>query len=281
MTPTESVHQVSPHAPVVAPLPLTSLSPAPNWVRGATSMGDAGFLVEMVTIEAPVTMMEIGVASGVSSAVLLHALDRLPDIPGGRRLYSCDIQPTCYFDATRATGEAVASMYARPRAEWILDTNTDTRRLSQTMAPASVDLVFIDANHYHPWPLLDLLHMTALLQPGAWVVLHDTNLPIVAPECNVWGAKWLFDAWPFEKIAGTGAARNIGAVKLPDDLTRLVPFAADLIARPWEFAPTLWHVALPSPFEPVQDLVRAHIERGSGQLLAIGQYGDPEPVPTR
>jgi len=265
MTATESALQpqpVPPRAPTGASLPPPTLGPAPDWVRGATPIGDAGFLIEMVTKHAPATMVEIGVASGVSSAVLLYALDRLPDIPGGRRLYSCDIHPACYFDATHATGEAVASMYPRPRTEWILDTNIDTRRLSQTMAPSSVELAFIDANHYHPWPLLDLLHTTVLLRPGAWVILHDTNLPIVSPECSVWGAKWLFDEWPFEKIAGAGAARNIGAVKLPADLRRLIPFAASLIERQWEFAPTLWHVALPTPFEPVQDLVRARIELG-------------------
>ncbi len=263
MTHTESVppQPASALAPMTGSLPLPTLGPAPNWVRGAIPSGDAGFLNDMIATHAPTTMVEIGVASGVSSAVLLYALDRLPDIPGGRRLYSCDIHPTCYFDETHATGEAVASMYPQPRTEWILDTNTDTRRLSQTMAPASVDLTFIDANHYHPWPLLDLLHMTVLLRPGAWAILHDTNLPIVAPDCSVWGAKWLFDAWPFEKIVGTGEARNIGAVKLPDDLARLVPFAAELVQHPWEFAPTLWHVALPSPFEPVQALVRARIER--------------------
>lgn len=249
-----------PEARTIGPVPPLTLRSAPDWVRGATPLGDAGFLIEMVTTHAPETIVEIGVASGVSSAVLLYALDRLPDIPGGRRLYSCDIHQACYFDAAHATGEAVATMYPQPRAQWILDTGTDTRRLSQKMPPASVDLAFIDANHYHPWPLLDLLHMTALLRPGAWVILHDTNLPIVAPTCSVWGAKWLFDAWPFEKVNGAGAARNIGAVRLPADLTQLTPFAAELLERPWEFAPTLWHVALPSPFEPVQDLVRARLE---------------------
>lgn len=248
------------HAPTVAPAPPQTLGLAPDWVRGATPRGDAEFLIEMVTTHAPETMVEVGVASGVSSAVLLYALDRLPDIPDGRRLYSCDIHPVCYFDAAHATGEAVATMYPHSRAQWTLDTNSDTRRLSQSMAPGSVDLVFIDANHYHPWPLLDLLHMTVLLRPGAWVILHDTNLPIVAPTCNVWGAKWLFDAWPFEKVAGAGSARNIGAVRLPVDLTSLLPFAADLVERPWEFAPTPWHVALPAPFEPIQELVRVRIE---------------------
>jgi predicted O-methyltransferase YrrM len=249
-------------APVRVPDGRPALRPAPAWVRGATPTGDAEFLIEMVAAHAPGTIVEIGVAAGVSSAVLLYALDGLPDAADRRVLRSCDIHPACYFDAARATGEAVRIMYPRPRARWILDTDADARRLSQTLAPASVDLTFIDANHYHPWPLLDLLHMTALARPGSWVILHDIDLSAIAPAFAAWGATWLFDGWPFEKVAGRGSARNIGAVRLPADLTRLIPFAAGLIERTWEFAPTLWHVALPAPFTPIQERVRARIEGG-------------------
>lgn len=89
---------------------------APGWVRGATPPGDAAFLRRMVAAHAPARVLELGVAAGVSSAYLLEALDALPDVAGGRELRSCDVQATCYFDAARATGEAVATMYPRPRA---------------------------------------------------------------------------------------------------------------------------------------------------------------------
>lgn len=239
---------------------LQTLPAAPDWVQGATPIRDAEFLFDMITEHAPATVVEIGVAAGVSSAYMLYALDALPPIDGGRVLHSCDIQPACYFDPAWATGEAAQTIYPSPRARWILDTNIDTRRLSQTLAPASVDLTFIDANHYHPWPLLDLLHMAVLAKPRSWVMLHDINLPVIAPEFPAWGAKFLFDAWPFEKVAGGGPERNIGAVRLPDDLHRLMPFAADLLERTWEHAPTLWHVALPEPFAPIQEIVRGRID---------------------
>lgn len=235
------------------------LHPAPDWVRGATPVGDAAFLREMVAAHAPVHMLELGVAAGVSSAYLLHALDALPDLPGGRLLGSCDVQPTCYFDAARATGEAVQSMYPQARTAWLLETNTDARRLSQSLAAGSVDLIFIDANHYHPWPLLDLLHLSVLARRGSWVILHDINLPVIAPQFAAWGAKWLFEAWPFDKVAG-GLQQNIGAVRLPDDLSRLVPVARALLDRPWEHAPTPWHVALPQPFAALQPALDRHLE---------------------
>jgi predicted O-methyltransferase YrrM len=242
---------------------LQALPDAPHWVQGATPSGDREFLLEMITTHAPECVVEIGVAAGVSSAVMLCALDTLPQTATGRVLYSCDIQSTCYFDASRATGEAVQAMYPHPRARWILDTNKDARRVSQALAPSSVDLTFIDANHYHPWPLLDLLHLTKLAKRGSWVMLHDINLPVIAPEFVASGAKWLFDEWPFEKVAGGGTNRNIGAVKLPADLRSLIPFASVLLDRPWEFAPTAWHVALPEPFSPIQTMLIDQIERGA------------------
>ena len=240
---------------------LRALYPAPAWALGSTPPGDAEFLLAMVTQQAPVTVVELGVAAGVSSAVLLYSLDTLPEIAGGRVLHSCDVQPSCYFDAERATGGATATMYPRPRAAWNLDTNTDARRLASKLPPASVDLTFIDANHFHPWPLLDLLHMTAVAKPGSWVILHDTNLPIVNPACQASGAKWLFDEWPFEKRLGGEPRHNIGAVKLPEEFAHLVPFASELVERSWEFAPTLWHVGLPTWFHEVQELVERQITR--------------------
>jgi len=238
---------------------LDALYPPPSWASGAIPRQDAEFLTGMIAVNQPETVVEIGVASGVSSAVILSALDRLPGDAASRVLHSCDIVPACYFNSQYATGDAVRTMYPSPRTRWILDTNLDTRRLSQTAAPASVDLTFIDANHYHPWPLLDLLHMSVVAKPWSWVVLHDTNLPQISPSFYAWGAKWLFEACPFAKVIGGGTDGNIGAVQLPADPRALIPAAARLLQRPWELAPTEWHVALPECLTPLQDLVLARL----------------------
>jgi predicted O-methyltransferase YrrM len=242
-------------------LGLRALPAAPDWAKGVTPIHDAEFLLEMVAAYTPAHVIELGVAAGVSSAYLLYALDSLADVDGGRQLTSCDITASCYFDTSHAIGEARQTIYPSPRARWVLDTNMDARRLSQTLAPRSVDLTFIDANHYHPWPLLDLLHVTEIARPESWVVLHDINLPTIAPQVTASGAAWLFDSWPFDKLSGGGPQRNIGAVKLPADLKRLVPYALALLDRIWEHAPTLWHVALPEPFAPIQDRIRARLEK--------------------
>jgi hypothetical protein len=147
-------------------------------------------------------------------------------------------------------------MYPDHRAGWTLDTNTDARRLSQSVRPGTFDFVFIDANHSHPWPLLDLLHLVVAAKPGTWFALHDIELPVLHPQFQVHGPKWLFEAWPFNKIHGIGPSVNIGAVQLPADLSALVPMALALLRRPWEHSPTAWHVALPDVFGDVTAALR-------------------------
>jgi predicted O-methyltransferase YrrM len=224
------------------------LTRRPHWVQGGISGGDSEFLLELVNGVAPATVLELGVASGASSAALLFALDSLG---GERTLHSCDVRNTCYFDAERATGSAVGEMYPGHRTAWRLDTNTDARRILEQLPAGSIDLTFIDANHSHPWPLLDLLHITRLARPGSWVALHDIELPRLHPQYQVYGPTWLFEAWPFNKVHGIDDSINIGAVQLPPDLRDLVPMSLALLDRPWEHSPTAWHVALPEVFREV------------------------------
>jgi glycosyltransferase involved in cell wall biosynthesis/predicted O-methyltransferase YrrM len=240
----------------------------PAWVQGGCSGGDAEFLLELVTAIDPKLVVELGVASGTSSAALLFAMDRLPAWPTERLLISGDVRPTCYFDPARATGAAVHDMYPRHRTTWLLDTDTDARRLRQTVPPGSADLCFIDANHSHPWPLLDLLHLSTVARPESWIALHDIELPRLYPQFPDHGAQWLFAAWPFNKVHGVGGSVNIGAVQLPRDLEQLVPVALELLRRPWEHTPTTWDVHLPDVFSAVSEFVRPRLAQPARAALA-------------
>jgi glycosyltransferase involved in cell wall biosynthesis/predicted O-methyltransferase YrrM len=240
---------------------LRAMYRPPAWATGFISGGDTEFLLELVMGTAPQAVLELGVASGASSAALLFAMDQLPAPRSPRHLLSCDVRPSCYFDAQRPTGSAVDDMYPAYRSTWTLDTSTDARRLAQSLPPHSFDLLFIDANHSHPWPLLDLLHLALVARPGAWVALHDIDLPQVNPKYQVFGPQWLFDAWSFNKVHGVGTSRNIGAVQLPDDLRQLVPMAIDLLARPWQHPPTEWDVDLPDVFRQVTAALDGRLPR--------------------
>ena len=233
-----------------------SLFPPPKWVRGHISAGDAEALRQLVHDLQPERVLEIGVAAGISSAALLFALDELSGV--GRVLHSVDAHDTCYYDPGILTGAAVFALQPQPHTRWILHTPTDARRIGrESLLESSTDLIFIDADHRHPWPLLDLLHLAPLARPQAWVALHDIALARIMPGCQEHGAEWLFTAWPGEKAAGTGAAENLGAVRLPADLGTLVRMARELLQlAPWEATLRAEDVDLPEPFTELQAVLR-------------------------
>jgi hypothetical protein len=113
-------------------------------------------------------------------------------------------------------------------------------------------------------PLFDLLHLTEVVKPGAWVVLHDIDLPHLHPEFQVFGPRLLFEAWPFSKVKATGSYVSIGAIQLPEDPAPLVDVALSLLEHPWEhLSPTL-QVGLPALFAKVEEKVTSRLAASEG-----------------
>ncbi len=239
----------------------------PDWAKGHIAHDDAMFLYEMIKAVSPKTVLELGVASGTSSSAILYTLDQLTD-PQRRKLISADVRQTCYFDPSRATGEAVSTMYPAAVAQWQLWTSHTAHRLLAELAPGSVDLLFIDANHSHPWPTLDLLHLAPVMKPGAWVVLHDVELPHLHPQYQAWGPNFLYEAWPFNKVHEQGGTANIGAVQLPPHLPDVIPVALSLLERTWEHAPFTWDVKLPAEFRSVDQAIESRLRKAHADAAA-------------
>lgn len=232
----------------------------PAWSTGGISTGDAEYLAVLVAAAQPEIVVEIGVAAGTSSAALLFALDQLPG--AGRLLISVDTRSTCYFDRTHPTGAAVAEMYPQHRTSWYCRTPCDARQISGHVTTGSIGLIFVDGNHDHPWPLLDVLHLAPYLKPGAWIALHDIALPRLFPQYQTFGPMWLFERWPpLDKHQAVDPdAQNIGAIRLPADLRELIPVAVDLLQRhPWETIPTRADVDLPDVFAPVSAALKPRL----------------------
>jgi predicted O-methyltransferase YrrM len=120
-----------------------------------------------------------------------------------------DTLDRCYFDDRYQTGEAAAVMY--PDGAQPLGPAARQRRLAlrKELPAGSMDLAFIDALHVHPWPFIDLLQVTELMKPGAWIVLHDIELPNVSPECTERGR-----VEPVRTLAGQQDSRRRRVVQL-------------------------------------------------------------------
>ena len=220
----------------------------PAWATGTVGMVDALFLYEMIRCVRPERVLEIGVGSGVSTAVALFAMAEIGAPPmhadGLETVQAFDILPHFYLDATKPIGAAAVEIAGGLARGMRVHTGKGAAEAGAMFAGAPVSFAFIDADHKHPSPTADVLALAPALKPGAWVALHDIALAEVARvyaertgKPVKWahhGAQWLFERWPYEKIAGVGGARNIGAIRMPETGSVGVEELRELIDLPWE-----------------------------------------------
>ena len=276
----------------------------PPWAQGCISAHDAMFLYDLVRAVRPDRVIEVGVAAGGSTALLLLALaDAGIALEGQPVLHSFELHPFCYFDRTRPVGSAVAEMVPELAHGVKLHVRGTAAAAAAALRAHPVSLALIDADHRHPCPTADLLTLLPALRPGAWVALHDIALPEIAAaherrtgEQVSWGergAQLLFEHWPFEKVRGGGTAdrigaRNIGAIRIPIDHAVSVDDLQALIDQPWEVVPddsslgALQRTAKGEPLgrgvekDPVIALIAPHGVSGvSAAMARLARLGGP------
>ena len=207
---------------------------------GTVEASDYFFLTAFVSILAPQRVVEIGTLTGFSAAIIAAALARQSPADNPRWVDTIDYAAQCFIDTTRATGFEIDEAFPEFASMIRLHIPRDSTVLSELAAPGELEVVFIDADHQHPLPLLDLLRAAPYVRPGGWILLHDIQLATKARKAAAtdprfrWGAaegaELLFAFWPFRKISGG----NIGAVQLPPDKSALIPFALRLMSAPFE-----------------------------------------------
>ena len=125
-------------------------------------------------------------------------------------LHSYDIADVCYFELSRAVGDATRAMVPHLLKQWKLTTGTTALDVPRQNHSPTKSLYFIDANHSHPWPALDLIALLPGLKPGDHVALHDINLPTITEgKFPDYGVQWLFEDWLGEEHrAGCSRAQH-------------------------------------------------------------------------
>jgi predicted O-methyltransferase YrrM len=211
---------------------------------GAIGMGDLLFLHAFVNVLAPDRVVELGTLSGFSAAVIADAVAR-HQLPESEAVVvdTIDLNPRCLTDLTKPVGFEIPRLVPDLSSRICVHAGKDALHLEQIARPGELQLVFIDADHQHPRPTLDLIRVARFVRPGGWVIVHDIELGPLAQRMRAVGvgsehgapagAQWLFEAWPFGKISGG----NIGALRLPSNLRDLVPFALAMLRIPSELEP--------------------------------------------
>lgn len=210
---------------------------------GGIGSRDYFFVTALVSILAPRRVIEIGTLTGFSAAIIAAAIHRQhgnSTPSGGITVETIDAHTHCSIDQSRPIGFEIPELIPDLVSTVRVHTGRDSRSVRELATSGEFGLAFIDADHRHPWPLLDVLRLAPCLQAGGWILLHDIQLGTYGKEQRAagqsleagtpYGAEWLFDRWPFRKIRSF----HIGAIELPPRRETLVPFALDLMREPFE-----------------------------------------------
>ena len=207
---------------------------------GTIGLRDYLFLSAFASILAPERAVEIGTLAGFSAAIIAAALHRRHPNPKGVLVETIDKNTHSVVENDKQVGFQIPDIIPDFPNAVRVNAPADSEAIKEFASHGELQLVFIDANHQHPQPLLDLLRAAPYVRSRGWILLHDIKLGTlgrsnIKADHNVrrgasFGAEWLFEYWPFGKVAGG----NIGAIQMPVQKTAIIPAALRLMALPFE-----------------------------------------------
>lgn len=140
---------------------------------------DSTFLCGLIKTCRPKKILEVGVATGSSTAIILQVLQ---DIGEPYETHSVDISEKLYTDQTQPTGYLAAiakenKLLIPPRETTLCGKHEFHlgKYLPQIIDEIGdgIDFVFLDTVHFLPGEVLDFLVTLPYLKDGAMVGLHD------------------------------------------------------------------------------------------------------------
>lgn len=228
---------------------------------GGIGSRDYFFLTALVSILAPQRVIEIGTLTGFSTAIIAAAIHRQHGDRDRITVETIDAHTRCSIDETKPIGFEIPELIPDLASTVRVHTGRESDFVRELAARDEFGLAFIDADHRHPWPLLDVLRLAPYVQTAGWILLHDIQLGTYGKDQREagqvleggtpYGAEWLFDAWPFRKIRSF----HIGAIELPSPKDALIPLALSLMEQPFEVTGKAAKRARRAVYESFSDLV--------------------------
>jgi len=198
------------------------------------------FLNGMIRKIKPKKVVEIGVANGGSSAIILNAIK---DVEGAH-LYSIEKSIDFIYDKTKKSGYLIKEKFQNLMDKWTFYPGGITAEFIEKIG-GEIDVVFIDTVHFTPGEMLDWLQVLPFLKEEAIVILHDTFLMYLFGNvdttkknysnnqllCYIRGDLILpsYNSKDFD--------RNIGAIKLAKEQNKYYTQYFFALATQWEYMP--------------------------------------------
>jgi len=208
--------------------------------RGGINPLEGEFLIARLLESQPRCVAEIGTAAGVSTAIILKALDLLPH---PKDFFAFEYLTYCYFAPEREPGYLVGLTYDELPSYYHPNWGIGSADMGKAMeGKGQIDFLLIDGNHSHPWATLDTICALPYLADNALLVYHDINLHLIGSERSKdeYGPHLLFYHFPgLEKITPGVSLPNIGAFRLDGSPQAALPHLLEVLYS-HEWVPNSW-----------------------------------------
>lgn len=132
------------------------------------TMNQAYFINGLIRKKKPKKCLEIGVADGGSSVLILNALKDI----NNSFLISLDLNTQSCTDKSKKTGNRVQTYFPELINKWQLYTGDLPHKFLDKLN-LKFDFVFIDSAHETPGEILNLIEILPFLEENAIIVVHD------------------------------------------------------------------------------------------------------------
>lgn len=237
-------------------------------IKGVSEMtqSERFFLNGVIRHFRPKKLLEVGVAAGGSSAVILNAIQDIPEA----KLFSHDYNADYYRGGGEKSGFLVNMICPELAGKWDLRTGGPVARHIDSIG-GGIDFVLLDTMHSNPGEFLDFLMILPYLAKDAVLVIHDIGLHMGKHEwcqkCITCGV--LFAALKGRKIKPDATWNdftheymtdglplpNIGAVILESPAMDNVTGLFHLLSLPWDY------LISASDFTIIRDHLGRHYDR--------------------
>ena len=198
---------------------------------------DMQFINGMVRKYKPKKILEVGVASGGSSAIILNAIQNIEN----SHLYSIDKLINAFNRKEKETGWIVKEKFSNFMKKWTLFTGGITSNFIEQIG-GDIDLVFIDTIHYSPGEWLDIIQVMPFLKKvNAIVMLHDIKYQFFKRKVFYSSNDHLFTYLKGKKIIPKvpDVIPNIGAVLLDNDQKKYYFDYFFALTSTWSYIPNI------------------------------------------
>jgi len=162
----------------------------PGW--GSVTVDEVLVFQDAIREHRPKSFIEVGTASGLSGGLIALLLEE----NGGQKFTTLDHDNQFFGDTTKENGFLLPLIYPDSRPVEIVrrpfTIAMDVPSLGETF-----DMAFVDANHQHPWPLMDTICLYPFMTGSKIVFEHDLDLyrKQSKPVYGI-GPKYLYDQLP-------------------------------------------------------------------------------------